>query len=520
MKKIISGLLSISVVMVMIIYAPGCGGGSSSPTSEPIVELTVGNLEGYVYQKTYNEGSLGRIVMRTAGRDVPSGYSPVEGATAAIATLSASALTDANGRFYFENIATGDYSVAVTKGGASTSFNVTVTKDTTVVANDSAGDSSMTLSPVQTGTLAITATSNCIVATPLQADVSIKTASQSSYTDLGQNTPAAIIDIAPGTYSVQASATGYTSATQNVDITAANQSTLSFSLDVSDGNAAPFVQITTPSDATAEPTFYDTATVTFTGAGADCEDGTLTGTTLSWTSSRDGSMGTGTVLQTSALSVGRHKITLTATDSGGKFTTDSVFVNITFEPANTDPVPVITTPTAGSSFDKGQTITFTGAANDQEDGPLTGTALVWTSSKDGQIGTGVLVQTTSLSSGNHVITLTATDSDDAFAYTNVSITVTTTQATNTAPTVAIATPGNNSSFSSVATVFFVGGATDPEDTALTGTSLVWTSNIDGQIGTGVFISTSALSVGVHTITLTATDSGGLTDTDTITLTIN
>lgn len=513
MKKLIKAFAPVIILMVAAINFSGCGGGSKA--SE-----TYGNLEGYVYQKIYNEGSVGRILLRVTERDVPAGYVPVEGATVAITALSKSAQTDSNGRFYLEKILTGEQTVNVSKGGSSTSFKVTVKADETVVANDSAGDSSMTLAPAQVGALAVTASANCVVATPVSADVSIKAASQSSYSDAGQNTPALLVDIAPGSYSVKVSADGYTSSTQNVAITANNQSTLSFSLDVSDGNAAPFAQITTPSDATAEPTFYDTQTVTFTGAGADCEDGTLTGTSISWTSSRDGIMGTGAVLQTSELTVGRHKVTMTATDSGGKFATDSVYLNITFAPANTDPVPVITTPTTGSSFDKGQTVTFTGAANDSEDGPLTGTSLVWTSSRDGQLGTGVLLQTTGLTSGSHTITLTATDSAGAAAYTTISITVTTTQAQNTAPTVAIATPGSASSFSSSATVFFVGGATDQEDVTLAGTSLVWTSNIDGQIGTGVFIATSSLSQGVHTITLTATDSGGLTDTDTVQVTIN
>jgi dipeptidyl aminopeptidase/acylaminoacyl peptidase len=61
-------------------------------------------------------------------------------------------------------------------------------------------------------------------------------------------------------------------------------------------------------------------------------------------------------------------------------------------------------------------------------------------------------------------------------------------------------------------VSFQGSATDPEDGTLTGASLVWTSSEDGQIGTGTSFTKSNLSVGAHTITLTATDSGALTGT--------
>ncbi|MCC6521166.1 MAG: hypothetical protein IT373_00760 [Polyangiaceae bacterium] len=53
---------------------------------------------------------------------------------------------------------------------------------------------------------------------------------------------------------------------------------------------------------------------------------------------------------------------------------------------------------------------FSGAANDPQDGALTGGALVWTSSLDGIIGTGGPFNYLP-SVGTHVITLTATDSD-------------------------------------------------------------------------------------------------------------
>jgi hypothetical protein len=69
-------------------------------------------------------------------------------------------------------------------------------------------------------------------------------------------------------------------------------------------------------------------------------------------------------------------------------------------------------------------------------------------------------------------------------------------------------------------VQFTGSGSDPEDGALTGASLVWTSNINGQIGTGTSFSTSSLSVGTHTITLTATDSKGAKGTATVTVTVN
>lgn len=91
--------------------------------------------------------------------------------------------------------------------------------------------------------------------------------------------------------------------------------------------------------------------------------------------------------------------------------------------------------------------------------------------------------------------------------------------TNQSPTATITSPSDNSTFAEDDTINFQGSATDPEDGTLTGGSLIWTSSIDGQIGTGESFSKSNLSVGTHSITLTATDSEGATDTDSITITV-
>ena len=62
-------------------------------------------------------------------------------------------------------------------------------------------------------------------------------------------------------------------------------------------------------------------------------------------------------------------------------------------------------------------------------------------------------------------------------------------------------------------IIFNGKASDPEDGELADDLLVWTSNKDGQLGTGKEITVDSLSVGTHKITLKATDSDGATDTD-------
>jgi chitinase len=65
----------------------------------------------------------------------------------------------------------------------------------------------------------------------------------------------------------------------------------------------------------------------------------------------------------------------------------------------------------------------------------------------------------------------------------------------------------------------IGQGTDPEDGMLTGMSLVWTSDVEGQIGTGEMFDWIPTQVGMQMITLTATDSDNNQSTDSITLNI-
>ncbi|MEA1876775.1 MAG: LpqB family beta-propeller domain-containing protein, partial [Bacteroidota bacterium] len=91
---------------------------------------------------------------------------------------------------------------------------------------------------------------------------------------------------------------------------------------------------------------------------------------------------------------------------------------------------------------------------------------------------------------------------------------------NTPPTATITSPPNGATYTEGEEVAFRGSGDDTEDGALTGDSLVWTSSIDGQIGTGGSFTKTDLSVGAHTITLAATDHDGATETDIITITVS
>ena len=59
------------------------------------------------------------------------------------------------------------------------------------------------------------------------------------------------------------------------------------------------------------------------GYAYDLEDGPGGGVTLNWASDRDGSLGTGNTIL-AKLSPGQHKVTLSATDTDGNFSTVSI----------------------------------------------------------------------------------------------------------------------------------------------------------------------------------------------------
>lgn len=68
--------------------------------------------------------------------------------------------------------------------------------------------------------------------------------------------------------------------------------------------------------------------VEFEGSGDDPENGMLPGTALTWRSSIDGSLGTGTSLTNSDLSVGSHSITLIAVDPSGSSDSTRIWIDI------------------------------------------------------------------------------------------------------------------------------------------------------------------------------------------------
>jgi hypothetical protein len=86
------------------------------------------------------------------------------------------------------------------------------------------------------------------------------------------------------------------------------------------------------------------------------------------------------------------------------------------------------------------------------------------------------------------------------------------------PEIAIASPLQGTTVFAGTSVSFTGTATDVESADVT-SSLMWTSSLDGILGTGGSFARSDLTVGAHTIAVTATDGAGGFSSRTLRLTV-
>ena len=279
-------------------------------------------------------------------------------------------------------------------------------------------------------------------------------------------------------------------------------------------NTIPLVVVESPVNGT---TFAADSSITFVGTAGDVEDGPLN-EAITWSSDVVGSLGSpGGTLTISTLPVGPHAITASVIDSEGLPGSDAISITVV-ENGNTNPTVSITSPGTNSTFTQGNAVNFLADATDSEDGALTGSSIVWTSDKDGQIGTGTVVNTSTLTVDTHTITVTATDSGGLNDDDSIVVTIIPT-GSNNLPTVSISTPTDDATFNESDTITFIAAATDVEDddTALSDT-ITWTSTIDGVLGTGASVQTM-LSAGSHMIMAKVTDSGGEMVSDVVSITV-
>src|SRR5438094_4868986 len=258
----------------------------------------------------------------------------------------------------------------------------------------------------------------------------------------------------------------------------------------------PAVTMDTPADGAV--VFTDAGPITFTATAVDAEDGDLAGA-LGWTSSLDGPLGTGGSVSR-ALTVGLHTVSAAVTDTRG--VTSQARIGLRVRAPNAPPVVTIAAPADGAAVPAGPPVSLAATATDDFDGDLS-SRIEWSSDVAGPLGTGA-TRTLTLHDGTHRLTATVTDSDGAPASATITLTI-----TPTPPVVTIDAPVPGALVFANLGAAFGASAIDATDGDLSD-RLVWTSDIDGPLGSGASFFANTLSVGTHRVTATVADAGGLT----------
>ena len=241
--------------------------------------------------------------------------------------------------------------------------------------------------------------------------------------------------------------------------------------------------------------------VNFDGSASNDPDGTIA--SYAWDFG-DGNTGSGATPSHPYATADNYTVTLTVTDNDGA-TSAEAFSTAAIDSPNVPPVADADGPYAGKV---GVPVDFDGSASSDPDGTIA--TYAW-DFDDGNTGTGATPSHTYAATGayNVVLTVTDNDGDSASAATGAIIG----DGINLPPT---ADPGGPYTGEVNVAVSFNGRASsDPDGTIAT---YAWDFG-DGNTGTGARPSHSYAAADNYVVTLTVTDDGGKTDTQTATAVI-
>lgn len=253
----------------------------------------------------------------------------------------------------------------------------------------------------------------------------------------------------------------------------------------------------------------------FEATASDERDGDLSGN-IQWTSPLDGALHTGASFSTSSLSVGWHQVSASVTDSNGLTSRKTVWA-IVDSPNNQAPFLVIEAPRTNTEIYLTDALTLSAIGFDNQDGEVSAN-IQWSSNRQGALGSGATITISNLQVGEHIINARVTDSAGAKGAEEIVVRVLPIPS-NYPPVVKITSLGLNAFYTVDSTIPLVGTVTDRENGDLSA-SIIWSSNVDGELGRGAAIRVSNLTPGEHVITATASDSAGITVSATQTITIN
>ncbi len=230
----------------------------------------------------------------------------------------------------FSNLATGLHSVIVKALETSqvTFFgtsSVTIRADETVPANVTVASFVPTVTSVTNPSLLTIQVDFGAVQNATQYQV--ETATDPNFTTgvqvvTVQTTSVTLSVTDPGTYFARATA-------GNSDV-AFNEARPSAALSLDIVNQLPTVTITSPTDGSS---FLESASISLQGSATDAESGAIPDASLTWSSDIDGTLGTGSPIAKSFLTVDTHVITLSATDSHGGTGGTTVTIFIVTDPS-------------------------------------------------------------------------------------------------------------------------------------------------------------------------------------------
>jgi len=289
----------------------------------------------------------------------------------------------------------------------------------------------------------------------------------------------------------------------------------------------PFVEILSPA---GTEHFYSDLRMDLTVHVSDPED-PPEALTIRWSSDVSGylssgmeSMGGGEMAGSVSLSEGIHQLLVEVTDTAGQIAIDDV--SVTVGPPNQPPTCAITAPEEGSAGSPGTLVTLTGSIVDPDvDASLL--SVEWASTIDGFLGTTIVnsdgsavFPTDTLSVGNHTIQMIARDELEGMCVDTLIYTV------GMGPDMTIVSPVDGAVVDEGASVDFIGQVSDSIDAAGE-LNIQWRSNVDGLLSDhpadsdgSMDFQLSELSLGHHTITLFARNSAGMSNDETVTLTVN
>ena len=291
--------------------------------------------------------------------------------------------------------------------------------------------------------------------------------------------------------------------------------------------SAPTAEILSP---TQSSNHYSDQLIQFSAVVGDNEDAPED-LLIAWSSSVDGDLildtspdADGNISDYGYLSEGQHALELRVEDSSGKVTKEQLTLQV--GGANAVPTCELLSPTTQSSFQVGEAILFEGTALD-DNVPASELMVTFSSDKDGLLGNAtvdssgsVIFTTDQLSNNTHVISLLVEDEVGASCQSSIVLSI------GTPPSATIVEPQSGDVFSVGADVLFNGTIGDAED-SMNNIAISWNSSSAGEMASGNpdsqgvhQFSTNTLSAGLHTIALSATDTTGLSGSDTITIRIN